>query len=69
MGRLAILCSNKVPDDAAYRRRNIIFSEERKVILFITVANLKEMLDIKDRGDDPADFIADSIEEFYIQHE
>ena len=44
-------------------------SEERKVILFITTANLKEMLDIKDRGDDPADFIADSIEEFYIQHE
>ena len=69
IGRLAIICSNKVPNGAAYRRRNSVYSEERKVILFVTTANLKEMLDIKDRGDDPADFIADSVEEFYIQHE
>lgn len=69
MGRLAIMCCNKMPDDSAYRRRNIVFSEEKKVILFLMTTSLKEMLDIKDRGDDPADFIADSVEEFFIQHE
>jgi hypothetical protein len=69
MGRLAIICCNKMPDDSAYRRRNIVFSEEKKVILFLTTTNLKEILDIKDRGDDPAGFIADSVEEFFIQHE
>ena len=69
MGRLAIICCNKIPDAAAYIRRNSVFSDEKKVILFVTTANLKEMLDIKDRGDDPAGFIADSVEEFFIQHE
>jgi hypothetical protein len=68
-GRLAIICSNKLPNDAAHRRRNSIYSEEEKIILFITTADLLEMIDIKDRGDDPSEFIVDSIERFLIQHE
>jgi hypothetical protein len=68
-GRLAIMCCSKQPTATAYRRRNTIFSDERKVILFITAADLKEMLDIKDRGEDPSDFIVDSVEAFYLQHD
>lgn len=69
MGRLAILCCNKQPNDAAHKKRNSIYSEDGKVILFITVDDLEEMLYIKERGDDPCDFILDLVEKFYIQHE
>ena len=69
MGRLAILCCNRVPNGAAHIKRNSIFSEEGKVILFMTVDHLKEMILIKERGDDPSDLILDMIEAFYVQHE
>jgi hypothetical protein len=69
MGKLAILVTNKVPGDAAHVRRNTIFSEDGTVILFITTQHLIEMLDIKERGEDPADLIMDTIERFYLQHE
>ncbi len=68
-GRLALICCTKRPAASAYRRRNTIYSEEKKLILFVTTADLREMLDIKDRGEDPSDFILDSIEEFYLQHD
>lgn len=69
MGRLAIICCSKLPSKEAYRRRNTIFSSEKKVILFLTPDNLKEMIFRKERGEDPADLIMDMIEEFYLQHE
>ena len=69
MGKLAILCCNKMPNDAAHKKRNSVFSEEGKVILFVTVDDIEEMLFIKERGDDPSDFIMDLVERFYIQHE
>lgn len=69
MGRLGIICSNKKPENQAYIKRNTIFSEEGKVILFITKDKLEEMLYIKERGDDPSDLIMDEIEWFYLQHE
>ena len=69
MGRLAIMCCSKLPNEAAHIRRNTIFSSEEKVILFITVSDLEEMLFIKERGDDPSDFVMDLVERFYIQHE
>lgn len=69
MGRLAIICSNKPPERQAYIKRNTIFAEEQKVILFITKDKLEEMLYIKERGDDPGDLIMDEIEWFYLQHE
>ncbi|MEU7867635.1 hypothetical protein [Dactylosporangium sp. NPDC049140] len=31
---------------------------ESKVILFLTSAHLREMLDMKDRGDDPTDLMS-----------
>jgi len=69
MGRLAIICANKSPGNSAYLRRNSIFSQERKLILFITAAQLKKMLKMKDRGNDPASFIVTSVERFLIEHE
>lgn len=69
MGRLAVLCCNKKPDDAAHKKRNTIYSEEKKVILFITPDELIELLAMKERGDDPSNLILDLVELFYIQHE
>lgn len=69
MGKLAVICSNKPPRRPAYARRNAIYSETKKIILFITTANLGEMLDMKDRGDDPSEFILDCIDDFLIRHE
>ncbi|HEV2605575.1 MAG TPA: hypothetical protein VGU24_18160 [Microvirga sp.] len=69
MGRLAIMCCNKAPDRSAHIKRNTIFSEEGKVILFVTTEQLVEMLAIKERGEDPSDLILDLLERFYIQHE
>ena len=70
MGRLAILCCNKTPCNAAFRRRNGIYSTEgRKVILFLEPNHLEEMIHIKMRGEDPADLLVDLVEDFYLQHE
>lgn len=70
MGRLGIICANKTPCEAAYIRRNSIYSsDEKKVILFLSPDHLEEMLFIKERGDDPADLIIDLVEEFYLQYE
>ena len=69
MGRLAIMCCNKTPNESAFKGRNTIFSREKKVVLFLTVDNLKEMILRKERGEDPADLIMDMVEEFYLQHD
>jgi len=69
MGRLALIFCSKPPNKPANIRRNTIFSEEKKVILFLTKEHLKEMLFIKERGEDPADLILDMVEWFYLQHE
>jgi hypothetical protein len=69
MGKLAVLCTSKKANHAADIKRNTIFSDEGKVILFVTPAELVEMISIKERGDDPSDLILDCIELFYIQHE
>ena len=63
-----MICS-KVPDNGAHIQRNTIFSRHGKVILFLTKEHLKEMLFIKERGEDPSDLIVDLVEKFYLQHE
>ncbi|MBB6447878.1 hypothetical protein [Bacillus benzoevorans] len=69
MGKLAIICSTKVPNNATHIKRNIIYSDNGTVILFLTKDKLIEMLYIKERGENPADLIMDEIEMFYLQHE
>lgn len=69
MGRLAVMCCSKTPDEAAHRTRNTLFTEHRKVILFLSVDQVIEMLHIQERGGDPSDLLLDLLEEFYLQHE
>jgi hypothetical protein len=69
MGRLAVLCCTVLPNEAAHVKRNHVFSDQGKVILFITTEHLLEMLFIKERGEDPSDLIMDLLERFYLQHE
>lgn len=69
MGKLAIMVCNKLPNDSAHIQRNNIYSRHRRVILFMTKEHLKEMLFIKERGEDPCDLIVDLVERFYLQHE
>lgn len=69
MGRLAILVCSKDPNHQAHIRRNTIYTNDKKVILFVTKDHLKEMLAMKERGEDPSDLIIDLIDLFYIQHE
>jgi hypothetical protein len=69
MGKLAIMICSKEPDNSAHIQRNTIYSRYGKVILFLTKDHLKEMLYIKERGEDPSDLIVDLVERFYLQHE
>jgi hypothetical protein len=69
LGRLALIVSTKKPNHAAHVKRNTVYSEEGKVIVFLSVEHLKEMLYMKERGEDPADLIVDAIERFYIEWE
>jgi hypothetical protein len=68
-GQLAIMCCSKKPTTLAHRHRNTIYGRDKKIILFVTAGHLREMLDIKDRGQDPSDFILDSVEEFLLQQD
>lgn len=69
MGNLSVLLCSKKPNYQAHIRRNAIYSNDKKIILFLEKKHLKEMLFIKERGDDPADLIVDEVEAFYLQHE
>lgn len=69
LGRLALMVSTKEPTRSAYVKRNSVYSEDGKVIVFLGVDHLKEMLYMKERGEDPADLIMDAVERFYIQWE
>lgn len=69
MGRLAILCCSKKPNKSAHIQRNKILNEDDKTILFLTKDDLKEMLLIKERDEDPADLIMDMVDQFYLQQE
>ena len=69
LGRLALMVSAKEPNREAHIKRNTVYSEDGKVILFLGVKHLKEMLYMKERGEDPADLIMDAVERFYIEWE
>jgi hypothetical protein len=69
MGRLGILCCSKPPCVSAFRIRNTIFGEHGQVLLFLTKEHLKEMIYIKERGEEPSDLIMDLIDQFKLEHE
>jgi len=69
LGRLALIVSTKEPNHAAHVKRNTVYSEDGKVIVFLNVEHLEEMLYMKERGEEPADLIMDAVERFYIEWE
>jgi len=69
MGRLAIVCCNKEPSFSALLRRNQVYTQDEKVILFLMPKHLREMIFMRERGDDPARLLMDLLELFYVQHE
>ncbi|MGK7956479.1 MAG: hypothetical protein AB4063_14705 [Crocosphaera sp.] len=69
IGRLGIIICSKQPDKSAYIKRNTIYSQSKKIIVFLTKEHLEEMIYIKERGDDPADLIMDLLEWFYLEYE
>jgi hypothetical protein len=71
MGNLALMICNIKPKPRAhaYIKRNSLYSEYKKVILFLDKSDLREMLFIKERGENPADLLLDQIDAFYVQHE
>jgi len=69
LGRLGFICSTKPPTDSALLTRNHAYTEEKKVILFLTTVELVEMMRRKCRGEDPCDVITDILDNFYIRYE
>lgn len=68
-GKLGLICCRREPSKEALLRRNQVYTQEDKVILFITEDKLCEMLRMKERGEDAARLIVEMIELFYMQHE
>lgn len=69
MGGLAFICCRQPPSRSALTKRNTIYSEAKKVILFVTDDDFKEMLQIKEQGGDPADRILYLFAMFSINYE
>jgi len=69
LGRLGFICSTKTPTQSALLARNQAYTEERKVILFLTTTDIVEMMRRKCRDEDPCDVITDLLDEFYICYE
>lgn len=69
IGRFALICCRCAPSHQALLRRNQVYTQDKKVILFLADEDLREMIRMKERGDDPSLFIMDLLELFYLQHE
>lgn len=69
MGKLGIMISSKEPHENARIQRNHVYSRDEKVILLLTSDHLREMVHMKERGDEPALLIMEQVELFYMQHE
>lgn len=69
MGKLAILISSKEPHSHARLRCNQVYTQDGKVILLMSREHLKEMIYVKERGDDPGSIVMEQLESFYIQYE
>jgi hypothetical protein len=69
IGRLGILFSRKGADSNAYRMRNSIYSQDKKVILLFDDKHLIELLQLKAANQNPLDLIRDAIDDFYISYE
>lgn len=70
IGKLGIIISSKAPGESARRRRNQVYHHDGgKVILLLTSDHLREMVHMKERGDDPALLIMEQVELFYMEYD
>jgi hypothetical protein len=69
IGRIGLIFSRKGASASALKMRNVVFSQEQKVILFFEDKHLIELLKMKDANRNPLDLIQDAIDEFYISYE
>jgi hypothetical protein len=69
IGRLGMVFSRKGANSNAYRMRNSIYSQDKKVILLFDDNHLIELLQLKSANQNPIDLIRDAIDDFYISYE
>jgi hypothetical protein len=69
IGKLGFMICSKLPDRGAHEKRNIIYTQEKKVILFITVDHLLEMIAYRELEEDPSNVIIDLIDSFRMQYQ
>jgi hypothetical protein len=67
-GRLAILISRKGESEAAQESQTRIYTHENKVILSISDADLLEMIERKERGEEPADLLDDLLDKLSMAY-
>ncbi len=65
-GRVGILCYRGIMSPAAAKRANSRWCHDRRIVLFLGPADVEEMCDIAERGDDPAIAIRDKLEAFLL---
>lgn len=68
IGNLGIIISTQGPSRAALKKRDRVFADDGKLVLFLTPKNLREMIFIRERGEDPANLIMDMIDTFLLKH-
>lgn len=65
-GSLAVLCSTRLANDDAQMTRDRIYRDDKKLILLISSMHLREMMDIKERGEEPSDFFVDAVQKYFM---
>lgn len=68
VGGFGLIVSRTGPNHAAQVRQTAAFREE-KLVLVVTFEHVREMLYLKERGEDPSDLIMDIVERFYVDWE
>lgn len=66
-GKLALWCCRRDPGTLATTRRDLAYNSDGQVILFLLPEHLKELVFIKERGDDPGLLVIDLLERYYMQ--
>lgn len=67
IGRFGVICSRKHPNRSGLEKRKDVFIEDNKLVLFMSNAELKEMLLRKHKKMDPSDVIIDMIDDFNLK--
>ncbi len=66
IGRFVVLISPKGADDATAKTQHRIFNTDKKVILSISNADLLEMIERKERGENPEDLLDDLLDKMLL---